>query len=109
MGWWGTGIMQGDRPLDILGSLSDKLPGVAPVDQDGDAYWHPEGLVTDAGMRERFAAALDAFWPHAERWIQAMGSDAGLAAQVLGVCAMAAGCDIDRPLDPSKPWFRERP
>ena len=48
MGWWGTGIMEGDSPMDEVGSLAAVCgveysePG---VDADGDGYvFTPEAL-----------------------------------------------------------------
>jgi hypothetical protein len=87
MGWWGCGIMQGDPPLDILADLRDELV-------IGD--FHPCDFPEDEGLHRRFLKALPAFLPRLPNFIAAQcKEDAVLAAQVVGVCLMAAGADID--------------
>jgi len=100
MGWWGNGIMQGDSPLDILDAMREEMPEVGRGPRAGS--WHPEEFPDSPRLAARFRAAFEAFLPKAAEWSARFDygdgfDESGLAIQVLAVCALAAGADIDGP------------
>lgn len=95
MGYWGTDIMEGDLPLDILYDPMARLKihKNGPGEEEDTAS--VSDLFEDDAIRARFVAAMDDFWPDLKPWVESF-KDQVLALCVLTVGTVAAGTDIDR-------------
>lgn len=83
MGWWSTGIMGGDTPLDF----EDEFYGICDIEkfEEDSINSIPKGV-----LAEKLPEILE--------YIQKTGDDMGIGYQVLGVLMMDSGAEISMEL-----------